>query len=171
MNMEHIKTQMIQDFRERTEHYNNMASEEILLAYNSDSAEIALLHQDKAAYAVTMTQLYQTMAKFPETTETILKSFAVEVVQKKKSKYLGMTFGDWTCTKTEVAYVQPSFKQKKVNGESVRSKCPGHRQYVYTFEKFTPDRQVLKTIKLNAGQAKRVLRGERTVEDYINKNK
>ena len=82
----------------------------------------------------------------------------------KKSKYLGMTSGTWTCTGVAVAYVQPAYKQKKVEGKRVRSKYPGHQQYEYTFDRLTSDRKALKTIKLNAAQVRQVLNGTSTVE-------
>jgi hypothetical protein len=84
----------------------------------------------------------------------------------RKSKFIGMTSGTWTCTGISVAYVQPAFKQKKVDGKRVRSKYPGHRIYEYTFDRLTSDRKALKTIKLNAAQVRQVLNGERSVEDF-----
>ena len=84
----------------------------------------------------------------------------------RTSKFIGMTSGSWTCTGIGVAYVQPAFKQKKVDGKRVRSKYPGHRIYEYTFDRLTSDRKALKTIKLNARQVRQVLNGERTVEEF-----
>lgn len=87
----------------------------------------------------------------------------------RKSKYLGTTSGDWVCTNVGVAYVQPAFKQKKVDGKRVRSKSPGHQQYEYTYERKTSDLKAMKIVKLNASQANKVLRGLMTVEDYAKK--
>jgi hypothetical protein len=87
----------------------------------------------------------------------------------KKSKYLGMKSGTWTCVGIEVAYVQPAFKQKKVDGKRVRSKSPGHQQYSYLFDRLTSDEKAMKTIKLNAAQVRQVLNGQRTVEYFAKK--
>lgn len=87
----------------------------------------------------------------------------------RKSKYLGMTSGTWMCTGVGVAYVQPAYKQKKVNGKRVRSKYPGHQQYEYTFDRLTSDQKALKTIKLNAAQVRKVLDGKCTVEELAQK--
>ena len=84
----------------------------------------------------------------------------------RRSKFIGMTSGTWMCTGISVAYVQPAFKQKNVNGKRVRSKRPGHRIYEYTFDRLTSDKKALKTIKLNASQIRQVFNGERTVEDF-----
>ena len=83
----------------------------------------------------------------------------------KKSKYLGMTNGDWTCTHVGVARVQPAFKQKRAeDGKRVRSKNAGHRTYYYIFERLTSDKKAMKMIRLNAQQVRRVLDGFITVE-------
>ena len=87
----------------------------------------------------------------------------------RKSKYLGMKSGTWMCTGIGVAYVQPAYKQKRVNGKRVRSKYPGHQQYEYTFDRLTSDQKALKTIKLNATQVRQVLDGKRTVEEFAMK--
>ena len=84
----------------------------------------------------------------------------------RRSKYVGMQSGTWMCTGISVAYVQPAFKQKKVDGKRVRSKYPGHQQYEYTFDRLTSDKKALKTIKLNATQVRQVLNGKYTVEDF-----
>lgn len=83
----------------------------------------------------------------------------------KKSKYLGMTNGDWTCTHVGVARVQPAFKQKRAeDGKRVRSKNAGHRTYYYIFERLTSDKKAMKMIRLNAQQVRQVLDGYITVE-------
>lgn len=84
----------------------------------------------------------------------------------RKSKFLGMKSGLWQCIGVGVAYVQPAYKQKKVDGKRVRSKYPGHQQYDYTFERLTSDGKALKTIKLNAAQVRQVLDGKYTVEEF-----
>ena len=60
-----------------------------------------------------------------------------------------MRSGDWECIDCSTAYVQPVFKQKKVNGRRVRSKCPGHQRYEYLWERITSDKKAMKTIKSN----------------------
>ena len=87
----------------------------------------------------------------------------------KKSKYLNMTSGDWTCTYVGVADVQPAFCRRKVNGKRVRSKSPGSRQYYYIFERITSDKKALKMIRLSAAQARKVLVNTSTVEEFAKK--
>ena len=83
----------------------------------------------------------------------------------KKSKYLGMENGDWTCTYVGVARVQPAFKKKKdPTGKRVRSKNAGHQTYYYIFERLTSDGIAEKMVRLNASQVRRVLDGWTTVE-------
>ena len=88
----------------------------------------------------------------------------------KKTKYLGMKSGDWTCTRVDVDYIQSAYTQKRdEHGRKIRSKYPGHRLYSYTFERATSDAKAIKTIKLSCVQARRVLNGERDVEYYAEK--
>ena len=83
----------------------------------------------------------------------------------KKSKYLGMTNGNWTCTHVGIAKVTPTFKP----GTKVRYTSAGHRQYYYIFERLTSDEKAMKMVRLGFWQAKKVLDGERTVEEYAAK--
>ena len=85
----------------------------------------------------------------------------------KKSKYLGMTNGNWTCTHVGIATVTPTFKP----GTRVRYTSAGHRQYYYIFERLTHDLKAEKMIRLSAAQVLLVQRGVKTVEEYANKKK
>ena len=85
----------------------------------------------------------------------------------KKTKYLGMTNGDWTCTHVGIATVTPTFKP----GTRVRYKSAGHRQYYYIFERLTHDFKAEKMVRLSAAQALLVQRGLKTVEEYADKKK
>ncbi len=88
----------------------------------------------------------------------------------RKSKYLGMTDGDWTCTHVGVAGVQPAFTKKRDEaGKRVRTKSPGHQNYYYIFERLTSDKKAMKMIRLGFWQVKKVYSGERTVEDFATK--
>lgn len=88
----------------------------------------------------------------------------------KKSKYLGMTNGDWTCTFVGVERVQPAFKEKRDTfGRRVRNKYPGHQTYYYIFERLTSDAKAMKMIRLNARQVRQVLDQKHTVEDFAQK--
>ena len=88
----------------------------------------------------------------------------------KKSKYLGMTNGDWTCTHVGVERVQPAFtKRRGEDGKKIRSKSAGHQSYYYIFERLTSDKKAMKMIRLGYWQAKEVFRGDRTVEDFSKK--
>ena len=88
----------------------------------------------------------------------------------KKSKYLGMTNGDWTCTFVGVERVQPVYKEKRdYLGKRVRNKYPGHQTYYYIFERLTSDAKAMKMIRLNARQVKQVLDQKHTVEDFAQK--
>lgn len=80
----------------------------------------------------------------------------------KKSKYLGMKSGEWTCSHLGVAFVQPKFKQ----GTRVYSKRPGHQTYYYIFERLTSDNKAMKMIRLSAAQASKVWKGLQTVEYF-----
>ena len=89
---------------------------------------------------------------------------------KNGSKYLNKTFGDWKCTYVGVATVAPAFTEKRDDaGRKVRSKRPGHRSYYYIFERLTSDEKAMKMIRLGYWQAKKVLRGECTVEEFAKK--
>ena len=87
----------------------------------------------------------------------------------KKSKYLGLKSGDWTCTYASVSSITSAFKKKKVNGRAVRNATPGHRNYYYIFERLTSDGKAMKMIRLNAVQARQVLNNRFTVEDFARK--
>ena len=88
----------------------------------------------------------------------------------RKTKYLGMTNGDWTCTFVGVDRVQPVFTQKRDEfGRKIRSKRAGHQNYYYIFERLTSDQKAMKMIRLGYWQVKHVFSGERTVEDYAQK--
>lgn len=85
----------------------------------------------------------------------------------KRSKYLGMKSGDWTCTHVGVASVMPAFcKTKKVDGKRTRSLRPGHQSYYYIWQRLTSDGIAQKMIRLSAAQARAVLNGRKTVEEY-----
>ncbi len=89
---------------------------------------------------------------------------------KKNSKYLNKIFGDWKCTHVGVANIQPAFTEKRDEaGKKIRSKRAGHRSYYYIFERLTSDQKAMKMIRLGYWQAKKVLRGECTVEDFAQK--
>ena len=90
----------------------------------------------------------------------------------RKSKYLGMANGDWTCTHVGVSRVQPALTKKKDDaGRRVRSKNPGHQTYYYIFERLTSDAKAMKMIRLNAQQVRRVRDGWYTVEELADKKK
>lgn len=76
----------------------------------------------------------------------------------RTSKYLGKQFGDWTCTHVGIASVQGS-----------RAKWAGHMNYYYIFERRTSDNKADKMLRLNAGEAAKVYRGEATVEEFLDK--
>lgn len=88
----------------------------------------------------------------------------------RKSKYLGMKSGDWECTHVGVASVQPAYTMKLgPYGRRLRSKHPGSQQYYYIFERLTSDSKAMKMIRLNAAQARAVLDGKYTVEEFAKK--
>ena len=91
----------------------------------------------------------------------------------KKSKYLGMKSGDWSCTHVGVADVQPAFCRRKLDadGKKARTKSRGSMQYFYIFERPTSDQKAMKHVQLNASQACRVRTGKATVEQYAEKKK
>lgn len=70
-----------------------------------------------------------------------------------RSKYVGKTFGDWTCTTITIA---------NVSGK--RAKRPGTINYRYTFERATSDGLAKKSVQLNSTEAVQVYRGTKTVE-------
>jgi gamma-glutamyltranspeptidase len=78
---------------------------------------------------------------------------------KRTSKYLFKTFGNWTCTHVGISHVQA----KKTNKGKV-SKQPGRQTYYYIFERKTSDGLAEKLVRLSAGQAAKVYRGELSVE-------
>lgn len=88
----------------------------------------------------------------------------------RKSKYLDLCSGTWKCTHVGVADVQPArCRQKRAQGKLARSKSPGSKQYYYIFERLTSDGKAMKMIRLNASQARLVLNGKMSVEDYANR--
>jgi hypothetical protein len=88
----------------------------------------------------------------------------------KKSKYLGLKSGEWTCTHIGVDRVQPALTHfRGDNGKKIRSKRPGHQTYYYIFERLTSDKKAMKMIRLNAAQARQVLCNWFTVEDFARK--
>lgn len=89
----------------------------------------------------------------------------------KRSKFIGMKSGDWECTYRGVADVQPVYCRRKVDGKRVKSKSPGSRQYYYIFERLTSDGKAMKMVRLNAQQARLVLGGRKTVEEYAKRKK
>lgn len=85
----------------------------------------------------------------------------------RKSKYLGMTSGNWTCTHVGIARVQPTLTHYKDSlGRRIKSKSAGSKQYYYIFERPTSDGKAMKMIRLNANQATSILKGLKTVEDF-----
>ena len=88
----------------------------------------------------------------------------------RKSKYLGMKSEGWFCSHVGVADVQPvRCRKKRVQGKLARSKHPGSKQYYYIFERLTSDSKAMKMIRLNATQARAVLDGKHTVEEFAKK--
>ncbi len=79
---------------------------------------------------------------------------------RRTSKYLNKTFGNWTCTHVGVAVKTGAFKK----GTRIRNSYPHHQTYYYIFERPTSDGKAEKLIRLNAGQAAKVYRGELSVE-------
>ena len=77
---------------------------------------------------------------------------------KRTSKYLGKTFGNWTCSYVGIANVQGK-----------RAKGAGKRNYYYIFERFTSDSKAEKMIRLNSSEAAEVYKGKISVEDVLNK--
>ena len=84
-----------------------------------------------------------------------------------KSKFMGLKSGAWICTHVGIEAVVPAYKAQRDNyGNRVRNKYPGHLRYYYIFERPTSDGKALKMIRLNANQARLVLNGKKTVEEY-----
>jgi hypothetical protein len=79
----------------------------------------------------------------------------------RKSKYLNKTFGNWTCTHVGVARKQPVY----LKGTRHVSLRPHHQTYYYIFERKTSDGKAEKLVRLTAGQAAMVYRGELSVEE------
>ncbi len=86
----------------------------------------------------------------------------------RKSKYIGLNCGDWVCTHVGIATVQGVYKkyERDALGRKVKSKSPGSKQYYYIFERLTHDGKAMKMIRLSAAQAKLVLAGKKTVEEF-----
>ena len=85
----------------------------------------------------------------------------------RKSKYIGLKSGAWVCTHLSVARVQPAYKEKRnALGKRVRNLYPGHQTYQYTFDRLTSDGKAIKSITLNAHQARQVLQGWKSVEEF-----
>lgn len=83
------------------------------------------------------------------------------------SKYINLRSGDWICVGVNIAGVTPSYKP----GTRVRYVSAGHRRYDYTFQRPTSDGKAFKVVTLSAAQAKLVLNGQKTVEEYAKKKK
>jgi hypothetical protein len=64
--------------------------------------------------------------------------------------------------------VTGAYKKNK-DGQRVRNKTAGHRNYYYIFERLTSDAKAMKMIRLNAKQVRQVRDGWYTVEDFANK--
>lgn len=90
----------------------------------------------------------------------------------RKSKYLGVKFGEWLCTHVGVEAVVPAYKAKRdYYGNRVRNKYPGHQRYYYIFERVTHDGVCTKMVRLNAAQVRKVWLGYITVEEIADKKK
>lgn len=87
----------------------------------------------------------------------------------KRTKYLHMQSGDWSCTHIGLASVTGVYKKKLVDGKRVRNLTAGHRNYYYIFERPTSDNKAMKMIRLNASQVNKVRKGLATVEDFAKK--
>lgn len=83
------------------------------------------------------------------------------------SKYLNLRSGNWICVAVNIAGVTPSFKP----GTKIRYASAGHRRYEYTFQRPTSDGKAFKVITLTAAQARLVLNGQKTVEEYAKQKK
>ena len=89
----------------------------------------------------------------------------------KKSKFIGTKSGEYTCIDISVADVQPAYCRRKLttDGKKAKTKSPHSQQYKYLYAKLTSDGKAIKHITLNAAQARKVLRGLATVDDYVKK--
>lgn len=76
----------------------------------------------------------------------------------KSSKYLGKTFGNWTCVSIGINNVQGK-----------KAKAPYHQNYYYIFQRKTSDGKALKSIRLNSGEASKVYKGKVDVETILTK--
>jgi hypothetical protein len=83
------------------------------------------------------------------------------------SKYLNLRSGNWICVAVNIASITPSFKP----GTRDRYISAGHRRYEYTFQRPTSDGKAFKVITLTADQARLVLNGQKTVEEYAKQKK
>jgi hypothetical protein len=83
------------------------------------------------------------------------------------SKYLNLRSGNWICVAVNIAGITPSFKP----GTRERYTSAGHRRYEYTFQRPTSDGKAFKVITLTADQARLVLNGQKTVEEYAKQKK
>jgi hypothetical protein len=86
-----------------------------------------------------------------------------------RSEFYGMKSGDWLCTHVGLASITGAYKKNKVDGQRVRNKTPGHRNYYYIFERLTSDSKAMKMIRLNAKQVRQVRDGWFTVEELADK--
>jgi hypothetical protein len=90
----------------------------------------------------------------------------------KKSNYVGLTSGDWTCVHCGIDYLQPAYRKKRdENGKRVRSISAGHQQYYYIFERLTSDGVALKQIRASAYEALKIKRGQMTAEALADKKR
>lgn len=90
----------------------------------------------------------------------------------RKSNYVGMQSGNWSCTHCGVDYIQPAYHKKRdENGKRVRSISAGHQQYYYIFERPTSDGIAIKQIRANAYEALKIKRGQLTAEALADKKR
>lgn len=75
-----------------------------------------------------------------------------------RSKYVGNSFGNWTCIGIGLANVQGR-----------RSARPGTRNYFYTFERDTSDGIARKVMQLNSTEAAAVYAGRISVEELMDR--
>lgn len=90
----------------------------------------------------------------------------------RKSNYVGLQNGAWTCTYYGIDYLQPAYRKKRdQDGKRVRSVSAGHQQYYYIFERPTSDGIAVKQTRVNAYQALQIKRGKLTVEELAEKKR
>lgn len=90
----------------------------------------------------------------------------------RKSNYVGLQNGNWTCIHCGIDYIQPAFRKKRdQDGKRVRSVSAGHQQYFYVFERPTSDGIAVKQTRANAYQALQIKRGKLTVEELAEKKR